>query len=131
MYDDTTENRIYLKLVQKNSFKFPKYFNAQMKYKCNKLIDELVAAKMLAVTDLDLVFDYTANLFLLEDINTRLLDKNLTASEISKLSTRKEKISNLILKEGDRLGLNLKSRSGGRFEKVHERYEYDKIFEEE
>ena len=116
---DKNNAKIRLKAVKKNSFKYPSYFNSAMKYKCSKLIDELVDAKMLSVLDLDLLFDYVSNLFILEEINKKLISSEV--SELTKLINKKEKISSLLLKEGDRLGLNNKSRCSSKFEAISER----------
>lgn len=118
---DKNNAKIRLKAVKKNSFKYPSYFNSAMKYKCSKLIDELVDAKMLSVLDLDLLFDYVSNLFILEEINKKLVSSEVSASELTKLVNKKEKISSLLLKEGDRLGLNIKSRCSSKFEPINER----------
>lgn len=118
---DKNNAKIRLKAVKKNSFKYPSYFNSAMKYKCSKLIDELVDAKMLSVLDLDLLFDYVSNLFILEEINKKLISSEVSASELTKLINKKEKISSLLIKEGDRLGLNNKSRCSSKFEAISER----------
>ena len=118
---DKNNAQIRLKAVKKNSFKYPSYFNSAMKYKCNKLIDELVEAKMLSVLDLDLLFDYVSNFFILEELNKKLVSSEISASELTKLINKKEKISSLLLKEGDRLGLNNKARCSSKFEAISER----------
>lgn len=118
---DKNNAKIRLKAVKKNSFKYPSYFNSAMKYKCNKLIDELVEAKMLSVLDLDLLFDYVSNFFILEELNKKLVSSEISASELTKLINKKEKISSLLIKEGDRLGLNNKARCSSKFEAISER----------
>ena len=115
------KQRPLLKMVKLGEYRFPSYFTKDMKKYGRKLIEELVNAKMLSVLDLDLVYDYIANVFLLEKVNANIL-KATNSAELKRLMTIKNGCTNNMLKQSNALGLNAKARSTG-FTEVTERYD--------
>lgn len=115
----TKESKPQLKLVQKGEYRFPSYFTNEMKKFGRKLIGELVEAKMLAVCDLPLVFNYVMDQYLLDELNKKIM-KCDSSSEIKRLQSSRNSISADMLRLANALGLNVKSRSGG-FSEVLER----------
>lgn len=113
----------YLKLVKLGEYRFPSYFDSDMKKFGKKLITELVQAEMLAVADLDLLFDYITNVFMLNKVNEEIL-KATNPADLKRLQTVRNGVSNNMLKESNMLGLNIKARSSG-FSKVKERQDFD------
>ena len=118
-----TKNRPSLKMVKLGNYRFPSYFNEDMKKYGRKLIEELVNAKMLAVTDLDLLYDYITNVFMLNKINSEIL-KATNSADLKRLQTVRNGITNNMLKQSNMLGLNAKARSTG-FSEVTERFDFD------
>lgn len=117
------KDEAYLKLVKIGEYRFPSYFDNDMKKYGKKLITELVQAEMLAVADLDLLFDYITNVFMLNKVNEEILKATNTA-DLKRLQTVRNGISNNMMKQSNMLGLNIKARSNG-FSKVKERQDYD------
>ena len=117
----------YLKLVKVGEYRFPTYFDNDMKKYGKKLISELVQAQMLAVADLDLVYDYITNVFMLNKVNAEILKATDTA-DLKRLQTVMNGISNNMMKQSNMLGLNIKARSSG-FSKVKERQDYDSDYD--
>lgn len=117
------KQRPSLKMVKLGEYRFPSYFNKEMKAYGKKLITELVSAKLLATVDLDLVFDYITNVFMLNKINSEIL-KATNSSDLKRLQTVRNGITNNLLKQSNMLGLNQKARSTGMVE-VNERYDFD------
>ena len=112
-----------LKLVKLGEYRFPSYFTDEMKKYGKKLISELISAKMLAVTDLDLLYDYITNIFMLNKINSEIL-KATNSADLKRLQTVRNGITNNLLKQSNMLGLNAKARSTG-FTEVTERFDFD------
>lgn len=117
------KDEAYLKLVKLGEYRFPSYFDDSMKKYGKKLIGELIQAEMLAVADLDLVFDYITNVFMLNKVNEQILNATDTA-DLKRLQTVRNGLSNNMMKQSNMLGLNIKARSSG-FSKVKERQDYD------
>lgn len=117
------KDEAYLKLVKIGEYRFPSYFDSDMKKYGKKLISELIQAEMLAVADLDLLFDYITNVFMLNKVNEEILKATDTA-DLKRLQTVRNGISNNMMKQSNMLGLNIKARSNG-FSKVKERQDYD------
>ena len=117
------KQRPSLKMVKLGNYRFPSYFNEDMKKYGKKLIEELVNAKMLAVTDLDLLYDYITNVFMLNKTNAEILNATNSA-DLKRLQTVRNGITNNLLKQSNMLGLNQKARSTGMVE-VNERYDFD------
>ena len=117
------KDEAYLKLVKIGEYRFPSYFDSDMKKYGKKLITELVQAEMLAVTDLDMLFDYITNVFMLNKVNAEILKATDTA-DLKRLQTVRNGISNNMMKQSNMLGLNIKARSSG-FSKVKERQDLD------
>ena len=117
------KTRPSLKLVKLGEYRMPKHFTKEMKAYAKKLIEELVHAKMLATVDLPLVWDYVDNIFLLEKVNSQILQCE-SSSELKRLMTIKNGCTNNLLKQSNMLGLNAKARSTG-FTEVTERYDFD------
>ena len=120
------KQRPSLKLVKLGEYRFPSYFTDEMKKYGKKLISELISAKMLAVTDLDLLYDYITNIFMLNKINSEIL-KATNSADLKRLQTVRNGITNNLLKQSNMLGLNAKARSTG-FTEVTERYDSDSEF---
>ena len=118
-----TKNRPSLKMVKLGNYRFPSYFNEDMKKYGRKLIEELVNAKLLATVDLDLVFDYITNVFMLNKTNAEIL-KATNSADLKRLQTVRNGITNNMLKQSNMLGLNQKARSTGMVE-VNERCDFD------
>ena len=112
-----------LKLVRLGEYRAPKHFTKEMKTYAKKLIEELVNAKMLATVDLPLVWDYVDNIFLLEKVNSQILQCE-SSSELKRLMTIKNGVTNNMLRQSNALGLNSKARSTG-FTEVTERFDFD------
>lgn len=121
------QDNIYLKKVKLGQYRFPSYFNNEMKKYGKKLIEELVKADMLAVTDLDLVYDYITNVFLLNKVNSDIL-KVTNPSDFKRLQASRNSISEAMRKESNMLGLNVKARSSS-CKAVKERITYDEDYE--
>lgn len=117
------KQRPSLKMVRLGEYRFPSYFNSEMKKYGRKLISELISAKMLAVTDLDLLYDYITNVFMLNKTNAEIL-KATNSADLKRLQTVRNGITNNLLKQSNMLGLNAKSRSTG-FTEVTERFDFD------
>ena len=117
------KQRPSLKLVKLGEYRMPKHFTKEMKTYAKKLIEELVNAKMLATVDLPLVWDYIDNIYLLERVNSQILQCE-SSSELKRLMTIKNGVTNNMLKQSNSLGLNAKARSTG-FTEVTERYDFD------
>ena len=117
------KQRPSLKMVKLGNYRFPSYFNEDMKKYGRKLISELISAKMLAVTDLDLLYDYITNVFMLNKTNAEIL-KTTNSADLKRLQTVRNGITNNLLKQSNMLGLNQKARSTGMVE-VNERYDFD------
>lgn len=117
------KDEAYLKLVKLGEYRFPTYFDSDMKKYGKKLIGELIQAEMLAVADLDLVFDYITNVFMLNKVNAEILKATDTA-DLKRLQTVRNGLSNNMMKQSNMLGLNIKARSSG-FSKVKERQDLD------
>ena len=117
------KQRPSLKMVKLGNYRFPSYFNEEMKKYGRKLIEELVSAKLLAVTDLDLLYDYITNVFMLNKTNAEIL-KSTNSADLKRLQTVRNGITNNLLKQSNMLGLNQKARSTGMVE-VNERYDFD------
>ena len=117
------KQRPSLKMVRLGEYRFPPYFNKEMKAFGKKLITELVSAKLLAAVDLDLVFDYITNVFMLNKTNSEILNATNSA-DLKRLQTVRNGITNNLLKQSNMLGLNQKARSTGMVE-VNERFDAD------
>ena len=117
------KQRPSLKMVRLGEYRFPNYFSDEMKKYGKKLISELISAKMLAVTDLDLLYDYITNIFMLNKINSEIL-KATNSADLKRLQTVRNGITNNLLKQSNMLGLNAKARSTG-FTEVTERYDIE------
>ena len=117
------KQRPSLKMVKLGNYRFPSYFNEDMKKYGKKLIEELVSAKLLAVTDLDLLYDYITNVFMLNKTNAEIL-KATNSSDLKRLQTVRNGITNNLLKQSNMLGLNQKARSTGMVE-VNERFDVE------
>lgn len=117
------KDEAYLKLVKVGEYRFPSYFDNEMKKYGKKLITELVQAEMLAVADLDLLFDYITNVFMLNKVNEEIL-KAEDPTDLKRLQTVRNGLSNNMMKQSNMLGLNIKARSSG-FSKVKERHDYE------
>lgn len=117
------KQRPSLKMVKLGEYRFPPYFSKEMKAYGRKLISELISAKLLAVTDLDLLYDYITNVFMLNRTNAEIL-KATNSSDLKRLQTVRNGITNNLLKQSNMLGLNQKARSTGMVE-VNERYDFD------
>ena len=117
------KQRPSLKMVRLGEYRFPNYFSDEMKKYGRKLISELISAKMLAVTDLDLLYDYITNIFMLNKINSEIL-KATNSADLKRLQTVRNGITNNLLKQSNMLGLNAKARSTG-FTEVTERYDIE------
>ena len=121
------KDEAYLKLVKLGEYRFPAYFDNDMKKYGKKLISELVQAEMLAVADLDLLYDYITNVFMLNKVNAEILKATDTA-DLKRLQTVRNGISNNMMKQSNMLGLNIKARSSGS-SKVKERQDYDSDYD--
>ena len=121
------KDEAYLKLVKLGEYRFPSYFDNEMKKYGKKLISELVQAEMLAVADLDLLYDYITNVFMLNKVNAEILKATDTA-DLKRLQTVRNGISNNMMKQSNMLGLNIKARSSGS-SKVKERQDYDSDYD--
>ena len=117
------KQRPSLKMVKLGNYRFPSYFNEDMKKYGRKLIEELVNAKLLATVDLDLVFDYITNVFMLNKINSEIL-KATNSADLKRLQTVRNGITTNLIKQSNMLGLNQKARSTG-FTEVTERHDFD------
>ena len=117
------KQRPSLKMVKLGEYRMPKHFTPEMKKFARKLIEELVQAKMLAQVDLPLVWDYVDNIYLLEKVNSQILQCE-SSSELKRLMTIKNGCTNNMLRQSNMLGLNQKARSTGMVE-VNERFDFD------
>ena len=112
-----------LRPVRIGEYRFPSYFNKEMKAYGRKLISELVNAKLLSTVDLDLVYDYITNVFMLNKTNAEIL-KATNSADLKRLQTVRNGITNNLLKQSNMLGLNQKARSTGMVE-LNERFDFE------